>query len=533
VASVAQVPATVTVAGQGERGATVPPRLYGTVEAEPAAPATLTAARLSLAPATAEDPAYLTFLVTADSLAAAADLPMTVTYRPRLLEHATGPLRVALADDVLDLALPAVDAPAPVREVPPAPALREQTATQSESGGSVFGWDHTVDLTLYDTAAQDALWLDVTYHLPLAAPVLLADGDPVTDLYEALAAFTTAWPLLAPGVEAFAAAQEGGPPGATALLGAVWEQVRGVAEAWAALRGIDVPWLPASLADEAAVEDEAVAAETDHYVVGLAGMADGVLDVRARAGTADDPATIRWPTIAAGGAATPPGTVTAAGDDWYAAAYEVGTAEPGRSLPLTFVWPGLDARERQTATARCHVVRNAALSSADPPPAVNPAFRYRTVDATFASPVVALLVVPPLPVTPAGTTLAATLATALADVARAATAEADRFVRVEVAYSYPFDPETPDVRASVPVLLVEDIRLTPGDAPPGGGAVTLAAFAASLAQRCDAWFAMAAPGTTDALLDLGVVVAADAEGDPLPVLRFTSIPVEVPDGWWS
>ena len=96
-------------------------------------------------------------------------------------------------------------------------------------------------------------------------------------------------------------------------------------------------------------------------------------------------------------------------------------------------------------------------------------------------------------------------------------------------YSYRIADGT-DLRASTPVLLANDVHLVPGD---GDGGVTLAAFTASLAASCDAWFRTAAPVTDDALLELGLVVFANVEDACLPIARFGSIPVQVPDGWWT
>lgn len=541
VSSIVQVPATVKVAGDAERDATVPPRFFGPVTA--AGPVTTTTATLPMRATSADAPSFLTFLVTATEPNAATDVVMDpTTYAPRFVEHRIDVadrdygyvpsqwLRVALPreDDFLDMRLGRVDAPVPVRRVPSPPSLTEQTATQSPPGASDFAWDYGVGLTLLDVAAQDALWLDVTYNLPLSSDRAMPDdADLLQALFGTLATFTSAWTFLGAHVDSVVRAQAVDAT-TVALLGAVWDQIRPVAEAWADLRGIAVPWTR-SVADAAPAQPEPVVARTDHYMVSLEHFASGRLEVFAqapeKAGDGCDPDAIVWPAIDGSVPVTEP---RAHGDCWYKRDYRIAAHAPG-AFPLSIVWRALDALTRQTARTSCYVVRNADLSATEPPPTVNDAFVYRTAVAAFTSPVVPLLVVPPRPVTPAEPTLAATLATALAVVARTGSVEADRYLRIEVTYSFRLGDEA-DVRSTTAVLLANDVHLVPDSRAAEG--TTLAALTASLADNATTWWNDVRPSTVDAELGLSVVLFANVVGAFLPLVRFVSIPAAVPDGWW-
>jgi hypothetical protein len=432
-------------------------------------------ASLPLAPAT-----YLTFPVTAADPAAQVSLPAAATFTPACVETPTERLRLVGTARILDAG--AVDPPVVARALPASPALASQRATPAAAPGAPwYAWDYGVTVALTGSCAQDALHVDVAYGTPPAppAPPLLA-AAPVPPLFAALASFTTAWPFLAPMLADLT----------PAVAAAVWEQVCAVANAWGAALSAPAPVTP----------DGA-------YVLLLDDLRGGTLHVHA-AGT--DPAAIRWPLVGGEPYVAPP--VADAGG--YRADYACPVPD---SAAVTFdlVWPGLDVRAEQTAVATCHLVRNGGAG---------PAFVYRTPPVSFDAPALPLLVVPPQPVTPAGPTLAGTLAAALADLPRIGTLQEDRYLRVDVAYTYPLVPapeDTPDLDASIPVTAASLVRLE-----------TLDALCASVAGECDRWFVTNQPPTDRALLTLAVTVFATVDGTTVPLVSFTSIPLAVPPGWW-
>jgi hypothetical protein len=391
-------------------------------------------------------PACLTSLVTANG-------PLGITPTGVVRDTPLGPRSMRLlSGDAVDAG--SVDARLPARPVPAAPVLAEQSATQAPGG--TFAWDHTVTVTLPRASGQDELRLLVTYGDP--APPLAeapASGGP---LFAALASFMAAWPLLSPAT---------GTP-SDAWLDAVEARVRPVAGAWA------------TAAPHAAPPD------TGDYVVSLRDLGDGVVRLRAR--DAD-----HLPTV--NGAS--PGDAPQGNDGWHTADYAV----PGLdgTVALTFVWR-LDAHTHPSATVSAYVVRNAGLPEA---------FVMRTPRVAFPQPVVPLLVVAAGPPVAAGPTLAATLATALADVTEWA---AGRTLRLGLAYSYALDGEQ---RTSVPVLAI-------GEQPISDDLV------ARLAAEVDRWFRTEDPPTADALLEATAVVYDDVNGEHVPLVTFEPIAATVP-----
>ena len=107
------------------------------------------------------------------------------------------------ADDPLSFNLGTLAVPIPVRQYPAAPVLHDQTATQAKRAdvaGSdplapYLHWDYGAGLTLPEALPQDALWLDVTYNAPVAPTPRQPTAD-VPNLFQALAAFNVAWPVL-------------------------------------------------------------------------------------------------------------------------------------------------------------------------------------------------------------------------------------------------------------------------------------------------------------------------------------------------
>src|SRR5690606_25389433 len=170
-------------------------RLFGSAvgEARPAPSGTdeasaftASTAKLPLRPTEAE-PNLLSFLMTVTEQHKDTYLPIRPAHLPRFLEreipeehtdYGYAPsqwLRVVLEEDPepLDLPLGDLDVPVPSREHPRPFVLRGQRA----GGPAVMPrwdlttpltWDYETDLVLPDWEAQDDLWFDVVYNLPVA-----------------------------------------------------------------------------------------------------------------------------------------------------------------------------------------------------------------------------------------------------------------------------------------------------------------------------------------------------------------------------
>jgi hypothetical protein len=566
-ACVVQVPADVAVAGAA---GPVPMRFLGSVAvadadaAEGSAPADGEVG-LELRATTAEHPGFLVFPATAEEPGRAAELVPELRYQPGFLERPSavadvadapgGPERLRLVPGVsgvpLDLALGPVSIPVPLRAFPAAPVPTEQRAEQSPEDGTdpaagpPLPWDYTAAVALPGLAAQDQLWVSVAYDHPLDGPAsrlhqAVETPDTVRALFEALASFGAAWPVLRPQVAALPGRLAGGEahPAPARVIAALLEQVQPVVWAWRVLRGggeggiepAPDPSLPADAADAG-----------DEYVVSFAGaFTTGVLRVFARGkpaeGGGSDPAGIVWPRIAGweSGAPAPAGDAAPDGaGGWFAADYAYPPPSNRRSGPLALAltWPRLDAEARQTARATFRTTRNAGLR---PGAATSPELVRRTAAVSFASPVAPTLVVPPRSFAP-GASLAATLEAALRVFVVAGSAVGgERRLRVAVVYRFPLPPGGGEAPWSeVPVLLVPDFPLAsdPTGSPSGTG-TPLRQLVAELAAGVDAWYRRTEPPTGPARLALDATLSAGADGARRTVVHAPESVIEVPAGWW-
>lgn len=570
VSSVVQVPASVTVSGtvEGAYGA----RLFGAVGPVDGAPpmesdVTVTNGRLPLRATTKDDPEYLTFLVSVGDPRRVPDVVLPLAYRVRFVEHRIDEgdveygyapsqwLRLALHQehDVFDFALGTVDAPVPSRDYPALPVLRSQEAVQEQPSENAHGiadylkWAYQVDLVLPDAEAQDALWVDVQYNVTPRG--MLAEGlDPLVGLYQALASFVTAWAALAPYVAGLP--DGGGTVPASAVIGAVWDQVRPLAAAWATLRGIPVPpgWAPPDVLRDSAFGLPVV--QTDHYVVDFSDQSRGILTVLAQAPLVDGkcaPLALRWPLV---NGVTPklPATPVCSGTDpcagsptpepcWYSAEYTYAAPPPGSPAPLTLRWTPLDVLALQTAQSSYRIVRNADLSSGRGIQ-TNPVFVYRTPTVAFGTPVVPLVAVPKVgPLAPDPKSLARSMCTTLAPLAEAGVdVSAQRLLRVAIRYSYALAGGD-GIRADTAVLLADNIAIAPGGScddlgSPGDATPTLAAVCKRLADNVVTWWEYARPSADEARIELAVVLFADVAGSRLPVIRLDDVQITAAAQWW-
>lgn len=599
-ATIVEVPATVsTVGGDGPAG--MASRLFGgvvsarpgvppaAVDPAPASEVSLSSAKLPLVPAGAQSPAYLTFSVAVADAAQAANLDLALSWCPRFAEHLTGGvaeygyqpsewLRVVRQEPggALDFELGTLSVPIPERRYPSVPVLGGQTASQSRTTGLTgrtgpadltsppaddplapyLRWDYGAGLTMPELAAQDSLWLDITYNLPVTAVTALFT-DPEPTLFQALASFTAAWPQLWVWLAGVLAGQSD--PDPVKVVEAYLAQVKLVARAWARECHVPDPWAtePTGLLNPVRSTPPPAGQTVRHYQLGFQdAFTDRRLSVYAQAeldGTgACDPAGLLWPLIngqapSAGSIAavcTPPtaGCAGAPTDEpcWYRAEYDFDPPAPGQASTLHLSWPALDVRIWQTAKLDCWVTRNSRLSGDHQDIATNPAFVYRTPTVSFASSVVPSITVPPLGPLPAQASLSATLASALAAIAQAGTAaSSSRLVKVALDYSFAL-PGGAGVRVSNSILLADQVPVLPdavridaGAGPSGpGAAMTLAQLCDELDSNARVWFEFYRPSTAAAILSVYLVLFAEVANAQLPVVQLERLDLDVPAGWW-
>jgi hypothetical protein len=608
IASVVQAPATIAVS-DGTGPPALAPRLFGAVQvrggktgggtdtgadaragadadtnagadtnANAGAPVkaqpgvSVSSAKLALVAAPPERPAYLTFFVSVADGSQAARVELDLQWRVRFAEHMAADaraeygyepsewLRMAreLPEDPLSFGLGELAVPIPARRYPAAPILEEQTAHQSPPGRRAtddplsgrLQWDYAVALTLPQVAAQDALWVDVTYNLPVTGPPRGAAEEQQPTLFQALASFDVAWPVLEPHVARLADGDA--TPGPAAVAAAVWEQVQRVASAWARLRGIRDPW-GANGVDATAAPADVPEVVVDSYVMDFqdAYRPQQRLHVYARAplkeGGGCDEDAVRWPSInghapiESGPVCNPPHSTCAQAPTeepcWWRAEYEL-TPHPTPEQPyaLRLEWTGGDVLQRQTARTACWVTRNARLAGTEGTP-TNPKFVYRTPEVAFANAVAPSIVVAPIGPLPPQETLAQTLEWALAAIGRAGSAASKvRLVKVALTYGFELGAGASagrGVRSHTAILLADQLELRPsaGTGPAAGG-VTLTELCEALDADCGVWFEYYAPVRTGASVTVALTLFADVAGSRMPVLQLEAMELTVSAKWW-
>lgn len=536
---------------------------------------TASTAKLPLRPTEAE-PNLLSFLVTATEPHKVAYLPIRPAYRPRFLEreipeehtdYGYAPsqwLRVVLEEDPepLDLPLGDLDVPVPSREHPRPFVLRGQRAggpavMQRWDLTTPLTWDYETDLVLPDWEAQDDLWFDVVYNLPVTEDTggetpAQDDGGaepPLAGLPQELAAFSVAWPQLRPHLAALT-----GPGGATdptprQVVTATWNAVKRVTRAWAALRGVPDPWAPSGELEAADDAPQPVAPELvkDHYVIRFSDPQSRCLHVFAKAGVMEngacDEASLHWPEIngnmprAEAGAVCRPAEQPCAGAPtqepcWYRAEYRFDRPE-GEELALTLKWTGIDVFSRQTAETVFWLVRNAHLSG-DDAVTTNAEFVYRTPQVRFVSPVTPILTVDKAGPVPPWEDVQATLDQALYSLMTAgAAAYKERFLKTDLRYRYRLSgTDGRELCGEYPVLLADHVRLANGAHSDGDGTTGLAEFTRDLARNFKMWHQHARPNTAGVTLALEVTLFADIHGSRLPIVTVRDLEILTADSWW-
>lgn len=528
VSAVVQLPASVQMAGEGERPSRCVGRVAAPGEIEAGYAAGAATVRLLARP-------WLTFLVSASEPWRASILPLEGSLEVREVDAGSRGLALVLTEET---ALQPLHVPVPLRGFPTVMTGRQMasgaSAPASEAEDSVRGaleWDYTVEVATPGNGAQDELWAEVAYNLPAdsarpAAPSHEPEPSP-TGLFAALAAFETAWPELLPLLPRIPAAAAGAEkpahdgPSAHAVIAAATALVGFVTERWASqadtpgLGEVPPPAAPAPASDE--------------FVIGFQRAGSGQLAVYARAGSGSgfDPARAeQWPSI--GGelpGAEPVALAAGQGPDaaggWYGCGY---TYLPAPLLTLR--WSSLDLVSRQTARSTFRVVRNARLA-AGAPRRTNDALVYRTAPVGFATPLLPLIEVERVGPLPACSTLSEALAQVLQPVSEVGTAVVgERVMELGISYDYPLATEAAEVMVSDVILRAHRTPIGPAEEP-------IAALAAALARQVTNWHEITGRPTAGATLCLRVLLFVDGGGAHRPLVQLGRVEIAVPPGWWA
>ena len=541
--AVVQVPASMQLAGEGNEGAS---SLFGSVAARDETQPEYSGSTGTLPLKAAMDaPPLLTFMVSAAEPGRASVLAVAAAYEVRGLvnrfphdpDAGSQRLELVLTEgaDAMVLPLQPLRVPVPLRGFPVAPVPIGQTATGA-SGPSArdadpirgaLEWDYTAEVATPVNGAQDDLWVEIAYNLPVDSPPAGATADEqagaLTGLFQALAAFQAAWPALAPLLARIPEpdVSSAGGPSAQAVVTAATALIASVTDHWTALEGTAEP--------AAVPSSPAPATGTDEFVIGIGRAATGQLDVFARPGIGSefDPARAeQWPSIDGQGPAAAPVALPAGeGPDpaggWYRGGYAFNASDT-----MMLRWSALGLFTRQTARSMFRVVRNATLL-ASAPLRTSDALVYRTAPVGFATPVLPRTEVVRIGPLPTCSTLAEALAQVLRPVSQAATAAVkERQLAVSVSYDYPLATDGAARMVTNPLLQTDGIQL-------GSGVESIDTLAAALAREVTTWHRLTGPPTEGAILCLRVVLFAAIDGTRQPLVQLQRVEIAVPPGWWS
>ncbi|WP_102958638.1 hypothetical protein [Mangrovicella endophytica] len=554
VTTIIQIPASVTTAGGSPAASPgTAPRLYGGIgsaDASPLAgrssPYSLSAGNLDLV----AGEGWMTTLLTVAQAQMQSEVTLPLDYTASYLQHDFEPdeaylgytpsawLKFALPGTApLQMPItPAASLPVPLIFEPTTPILSLQAATAapltSPSGGgnaeaeiaAAMRWIYTAELAL-SLAAQDTLYLDVTYNAPGTpkARLLRDGGDPLQSLFEALAAFRLWYAAASASLGSIPAAVfpvRSASPAATSpdtpgdLIEAFQEHALAVAEAWEDFHAQRLMLRTVTadpFVDHFRFTQQPSTSGTTGTLVTLSGRSD-----------AGGPPSI-WPTIvtADGQVWTPTGSPMGGGspDAWFEVTH-LFTVQPNLSQ-VSFEFGPLDIMERQSATSAARIVRNAGLVEDF---TTSDAFIYRTQEVSFASAIIPLVHRRTLPpVTPAAS-LAATLAAILTPIESVGGGLAPT-ISLSATYGYAVTPAgSVPLMAQTAVTLVKGIAVT---SPGGLGEAT--------ARTLATWFSAEPRSTRAATLTLTITLFGTVDGDSLPLVQFDAIVIPVgdlPDSWW-
>lgn len=549
VSTIVQVPATVSA---HDAAGPSSPRLFGAlsaVEEENQASAeesvALSSPKLPLEDGQSKP--FLTFMASATDPGKAANLDLSLSWNARFVEHLLDHegekygyepsewLRFVreYKADPLDFSLGKFQVPVPSRRFPSTPVLEGQSAIQVTPGSKgdelaeFLSWKYESEVLLSELEAQDILRFAVTYNRPLETPpkLMTALDEEEPTLFEALAAFTVAWQVLRPHLQGLP--DDSSSEAAKRAIATFVKQAQRVTGAWA--RHYETLRAEAFTAPSERI---------DHYAFDFAKKAKNEIQVyaqapRTKSGECDEKAIV-WPRVNGKEAESPEPAKDPPDSSgcWYVATYSF-KAPPSRdAAKLELQWTPLDVLALQTGCSAGWLTRNADLSEGSNLP-TNSAFVYKTPKVAFNNPVVPLIIAPEVS-SPSKGTLAETLETALAPLARAGTGVSkQRLLKLWCDYEFTLvsDGSGEAIRSRNPILLADEIELL-SDEEKGANGSTLDEICKELEENCGTWFEYFRPSRKEAKLILAVVLIADLEGAKLPLVRVEALKLDVLPAWW-
>jgi len=562
VSSVVQTPVEVQNSGDqpGQE-----PRLFGSITAgdgdSDARDYTLTNAKLELVPTSGgSNPDYLNFLATAKHPQAQADLELNLSYNPVFIEHLlqneqtdygytpSSWLRYVLVDNqspsVFDLGT--ANIPVPLRQYPQNPVLESQSAkgagdelkASNNPVEDALKWRYQAAVVPAALNAQDELWFDLVYNLPVTslngAAQLKAGVSPLVALFQSLAAFNAAYGSFRNMFlqEAEAAIQGPVPAGLSTMVGILTPLIQDVATAYT--NYMEASGLKSRLGETPGIIRR-------HFVLSFKQISNNMLALYGDSSDiAEYPVNINGQ--APGGnqpVLVPPANAPGPGD-WYVLQYPY-TADPTEPNRLTALWSGIDAVTRQTALTQYWVVRNADLGAGDQ--TVDSRIVYTTAQLAFANPVLPLVRISDVQANslPA---LSDTLSAILAPFISAGSASVgDRLLKLESNYAYNLldlistGASGQQIWIPASISLIDDLYLS---ADGGNDGISLAQFACALAKQLDSWHQvnkpLQAPAGLKAKLSFNITLFAVIDQSNLPLIKAENIYVNAPEnagGWWT
>ena len=579
ISSIVQSPATVKVANPSSATGTEPPRLYGGVNLPSASDDTITPTkekeytlsngRLELgSKANLGTTEYLNFIATAKQPTEQANLELDLEYNPVFVEHLVDAseedfgytpsswLRFVKSEnnDRTLYSLGTANIPIPLRVFPENPIMRAQTATaqrtQDESIANdtnpvvdALQWKYTATVVDKQIAAQDEMWFDLKYNLPVTnlsqfKTALDAAVDPLEQLFIDLARFNEAYASVRTLFLSQVSDLTEGKPAEhlDAIIKILTPLIQNVTTAYEAFM---------NPTDALVAADEGPGIITRHFILSF----KEVFTKQELTLFSDAKELIEFPATINGvgpkGAApveVPPAEAPAPGT-WYKLVYPYQANEktPGS---LAFQWTNLDAIDRQTAKTIYWIRRNADLGATGEK--VNDKLIYQTAETTFSNPILPLLTVEDVEVA-ATTSLQKTLKSIFEPFAKAGTASTkSRLLKVESNYSYNLvnliGVQGQELSVPTTARLNYDVNLLPEKSGnPDDNSISLDDFTLCLANDLTAWQKenrpKNIPKTFKSKLHFNVTLFAIIDHSQLPLIIVKNIYVDVPNdnqtGWWS
>ena len=573
--AVVQTPFGVSAHGEIEGGTGQAPRVFGSIA--PPEPVdgdvvpkektfTLSNGKLELnASDDTTNTSYLNFLATAKNPSEQAEISLDLIYNPVFIEHLieadesdygyvpSSWLRFILTgkDTPTQYDLGVANIPIPFREFPKNPVLKEQNAAvftnstikaeeENNPIEDALKWNYTSKVFLEKIAAQDELWLDLTFNLPVKSlsgndmnALLEEELPPLENLFQQLALFNAAYASIREEYfrQITLAIEDDQTDKLKEMVGILSPLIANVASAYEKLM----------TQEEAAQAEEEISIR--HFVMSFKSINDdpSILTV-----FGDSPDISYFP-VSINGETYPEGTAPVKVSQnppdgkrtWYEVhyPYAVDGEDPGQ---LTTLWEALDSIEQQTALTTYWLIRNADLG--DGKLRVNEDLIYETQKVAFANPILPLFTVEDIEVPP-GEHIEDTLNTIFSTFAKAgSTSTQNRLLRAEVSYSYNIlnfgGGQSGEMYVTTGTRLNFDLSLLPDGSSGNDSGTTLEAFSKAMATNLSNWNTANRPTQIpfgfQSRLHFNITLFADIDGSQLPLIKvkntFTNIPNQ---DWWE